>query len=78
MLKTIHIIGLGLMGTNLGIKLVNSGFEVSGSDVLEENVRRAKELSAISLDHEESIEYDLTVLATPINEILNYFKILLE
>ena len=73
MLKTIHIIGLGLMGTNLGIKLVNSGFEVSGSDVLEKNVRRAKELSAISLDHEESIEYDLTVLATPINEILNYF-----
>ena len=41
MLKTIHIIGLGLMGTNLGIKLVNCGFEVSGSDVLEENVRRA-------------------------------------
>ena len=53
MLKTIHIIGLGLMGTNLGIKLVNSGFEVSGSDVLEKNVRRAKELSAISLDHDE-------------------------
>ena len=73
MLKTIHIIGLGLMGTNLGIKLVNSGFEVSGSDVLEENVRRAKKLSAISLDHDESIEYDLIVLATPINEILNYF-----
>ena len=73
MLKTIHIIGLGLMGTNLGIKLVNSGFEVSGSDILEKNVRRAKELSATSLDHEESIEYDLTVLATPINEILNYF-----
>ena len=67
MLETIHIIGLGLMGTNLGIKLVNSGFEVSGSDVLEENVSRAKELSAISLDHYEYIVYDLIVFATPIN-----------
>ena len=72
MLKKIHIIGLGLMGTNLGIKLVNSGIEVSGSDILEKNVRRAKKLSALSLDHEESINYDLTVLATPINEILNF------
>ena len=74
MLKKIHIIGLGLMGTNLGIKLVNSGIEVSGSDILEENVRRAKGLTALSLDHDESIDYDLTVLATPINEILNYFE----
>ena len=73
MLKKIHIIGLGLMGTNLGIKLVNSGIEVSGSDILEKNINRAKELGALSLDHEESIVYDLTVLATPINEILNYF-----
>ena len=39
MLKKIHIIGLGLMGTNLGIKLVNSGIEVSGSDILEKNVK---------------------------------------
>ena len=44
MLKKVHIIGLGLMGTNLGIKLVNSGIQVSGSDISENNVRRAKEL----------------------------------
>ena len=73
MLEKIHIIGLGLMGTNLGIKLVNSGIKVSGSDISEKNVGRAKELGALSLDHEESIDYDLTVLATPINEIINYF-----
>ncbi len=42
MLKKVHIIGLGLMGTNLGIKLVNSGFKVSGSDISEKNVGRAK------------------------------------
>ena len=37
MLEKIHIIGLGLMGTNLGIKLVNSGSKVSGSDITEKN-----------------------------------------
>ena len=73
MLKKVHIIGLGLMGTNLGIKLVNSRIKVSGSDISEKNVGRAKELGALSLDHKESIDYDLTVLATPINEIINYF-----
>ena len=73
MLKKVHIIGLGLMGTNLGIKLVNSGIKVSGSDISEKNVGRAKELGALSLDHKESMDYDLTVLATPINEIINYF-----
>ena len=51
MLKKVHIIGLGLMGTNLGIKLVNSGIKVSGSDISEKNVGRAKDLGAISLDH---------------------------
>ena len=51
MLKKVHIIGLGLMGTNLGIKLVNSGIKVSGSDISEKNVGRAKELGALSLDH---------------------------
>ena len=55
MLEKIHIIGLGLMGTNLGIKLVNSGIKVSGSDISEKNVGRAKDLGAISLDHKESI-----------------------
>ncbi len=35
MLKRVHIIGLGLMGTNLGIKLVNGGIQVSGDDILE-------------------------------------------
>ena len=56
MLKKVHIIGLGLMGTNLGIKLVNSGIKVSGSDISEKNVGRAKDLGAISLDHKESID----------------------
>ena len=51
MLKKIHIIGLGLMGTNLGIKLVNSGIEVSGSDIIEKNVRKlVSELSHSELN----------------------------
>jgi 3-hydroxyisobutyrate dehydrogenase-like beta-hydroxyacid dehydrogenase len=32
MLNNVHIIGLGLMGTNLGINLVNLGVNVSGYD----------------------------------------------
>jgi len=62
MLEKIHIVGLGLMGTNLGIKLVNSGIKVSGSDISEKNVGRAKELGALSLDHEESIDYVVQLL----------------
>ena len=47
MLKKVHIIGLGLMGTNLGIKLVNSGIKVSGSDISGKNVGRAKDLGCL-------------------------------
>ena len=35
MIKKVHIIGLGLMGTNLGLKLVEKGILVSGTDILE-------------------------------------------
>jgi len=73
MLKRVHIIGLGLMGTNLGIKLVNGGIQVSGNDILEKNIIRAKELGALSLEHKNSINYDLIILAMPINEIIGYF-----
>ena len=73
MLKRVHIIGLGLMGTNLGIKLVNGGVQVSGDDILEKNIIRAKELGALSLEHKNSINYDLIILAMPINEIIGYF-----
>ena len=33
MINKVHIIGMGLMGTNLGIKLVEKGLQVSGDDI---------------------------------------------
>ena len=56
MIKKVHIIGLGLMGTNLGIKLVEKGVRVSGTDILEKNVIRAKDYGALNneFDPEEN------------------------
>ena len=34
MINKVHIIGMGLMGTNLGIKLVEKGLQVSGDDTV--------------------------------------------
>ena len=47
MIKEVHIIGLGLMGTNLGIKLVEKGIKVSGKDISKNNYERALNYKAI-------------------------------
>ena len=44
MLNNVHIIGLGLMGTNLGINLVNLGVNVSGYDTNIDSIERAEKL----------------------------------
>ena len=73
MITKVHIIGLGLMGTNLGIKLAEKGILVSGSDVLEKNVIRAREYGALNKEFNHKENYDLTILAMPINEIISFF-----
>ena len=73
MIKKVHIIGLGLMGTNLGLKLVEKGILVSGTDILEQNVVRAKEYGSLNNEFDSQDDYDLTVLSMPINEIISFF-----
>ena len=74
MINKVHIIGMGLMGTNLGIKLVEKGLQVSGDDTSQSNLDRAKKYDAINLNHNLDTEYDLTVLAMPINEIISSLR----
>ena len=74
MINKVHIIGMGLMGTNLGIKLVEKGLQVSGDDTSKSNLDRAKKYDAINLNHNLDTEYDLTVLAMPINEIISSLR----
>ncbi len=73
MIKKVHIIGLGLMGTNLGIKLVEKGILVSGTDILHKNITRAKEYGALNSEFDSEDNYDLTILSMPINEIISFF-----
>ena len=43
-MKNVRIIGLGLMGTNLGINLISKGIKVYGDDINEFANNRAKKL----------------------------------
>lgn len=72
MIRKVHIVGLGMMGTNLALKLVNRGVQVSGEDLFYENLERAKKLGAINLDHNIETFYDVVVLAMPIGEIFKF------
>ena len=72
MIRKVHIVGLGMMGTNFALKLVNRGVQVSGEDLFYENLERAKKLGAINLDHNIETFYDVVVLAMPIGEIFKF------
>ena len=74
MINKVHIIGMGLMGTNLGIKLVKKGLQVSGEDISQSTLERAKKYNAINLNHNLDTVYDLTVLAMPIKEIISSLR----
>lgn len=75
MLNNVHIIGLGLMGTNLGINLVNSGVNVSGYDTNIDSIKRAEKLGAVNISHNVDLTYDAVVLAMPIDQIIEFLSI---
>lgn len=75
MLNNVHIIGLGLMGTNLGINLVNLGVNVSGYDTNIDSIKRAEKLGAVNISHNVDLTYDAVVLAMPIDQIIEFLSI---
>jgi len=75
MLNNVHIIGLGLMGTNLGINLVNSGVNVSGYDTNIDSIERAEKLGAVNISNNVDLTYDAVVLAMPIDQIIEFLSI---
>ena len=71
-MKSVRIIGLGLMGTNLGVNLIGKGVKVYGDDINDFAIKRADKLGIdVNKTHDE---VDLTILAMPINKIISYLK----
>ena len=71
-MKSVRIIGLGLMGTNLGVNLISKGIKVYGDDINDFAIKRAEKLGIdVNKTHDE---VDLTILAMPINKIISYLK----
>ena len=72
MIKNVKIIGLGLMGANLGINLVNKGLNVYGEDINPDVEKRAEKFG---INIESNAEkYDLTILSMPINNIISFLS----
>ena len=71
-MKNVRIIGLGLMGTNLGLNLISKGIKVYGEDVNDDSNNRANKLG-IDINKTDE-EIDLTILAMPVNKIISYLK----
>ena len=72
MLSSVLVVGLGLMGSNLALKLRSQGLQVYGEDVNQDAYLNAITMGAI--EDTSCPEVDLVVLAIPINEILDYLK----
>ncbi len=72
MLSSVLVVGLGLMGSNLALKLRSQGLQVYGEDVNQDTYLNAINMGAI--EDSSCSEVDLVVLAIPINEILDYLK----
>jgi len=68
-MKSARVYGLGLMGTNLGLKLLSKGVTVYGEDVDRESLDRASSLGIKTSNTSEVV--DLTILAMPINNIIS-------
>ena len=72
MIKNVKIIGLGLMGANLGINLVNKGLNVYGEDINPDVEKRAEKFGINIKSNAE--KYDLTILSMPINNIISFLS----
>ncbi|MFA4905075.1 MAG: prephenate dehydrogenase/arogenate dehydrogenase family protein [Candidatus Margulisiibacteriota bacterium] len=78
-MKTIAIIGLGLIGGSIGLKLkgLGTGDRVLGIPRREETLKKALEMGTIdegSLDVSKVAEADIVFLCTPINLIIPRLK----
>ena len=71
MLSNVLIIGLGLMGSNLGLKLKSQGIEVYGEDVDSGAYERA--INSGIIEEGSPSQVDLIILSMPINEIIDYY-----
>ena len=71
-MKSVRIIGLGLMGTNLGVNLISKSIKVYGDDINDFAIKRAEKLGIDT--NKTHDEVDLTILAMPINKIISYLK----
>ncbi len=72
MLRSVLIVGLGLMGSNLGLKLRSQGIKVYGEEIDENAHSRA--INSGVIEKESATDVDLIILATPINQIINYLN----
>jgi len=72
MISSVLIVGLGLMGSNLGLKLRSQGIKVYGEDTDLEAYSRA--LNSGAIEKESSNDVDLIILSIPINEIIKYLN----
>ena len=72
MISSVLIVGLGLMGSNLGLKLRSKGIKVYGEDTDQEAYIRA--LNSGAIEKESTKDVDLIILSIPINEIIKYLN----
>jgi len=72
MLNSVLIVGLGLMGSNLGLKLRSQGIKVYGKD--KDGKAYSRALNSGVVEKGRPKEVDLIILSMPINEIINYFN----
>ena len=72
MLSNVLIIGLGLMGSNLGLKLKSQGIKVYGEDVDSDAYESASNSGII--EEGSPSQVDLIILSMPINGIIDYLN----
>ena len=76
-MKTVAIVGLGLIGGSIGLGVKGHGSRVIGIPRREETLKKALEMGAIdegSLDVSKVAEADIVFLCTPINLIIPKLK----
>ena len=77
-MKTITIIGTGLIGTSMGLAFRKRGFFVVGFDKNEENLSKAKDLGAIDAASQSIKQSSVVILATPVDAIVKILPCVLN